>query len=244
MPVTSTSRLLLWLMPPPLGAIASLALKLQRALWRTRPGLVERLSDFVPIGIASIVIQLAVFMLRRQTGMDTLWATFIAVQASVLSNFAGHRLFTWRGRFAGWTTMRSVVWFVPLLLIFVLTTPILWMKTIGITSLRTEFGVPPVVSRVMFEEVGAVANYLSAATISFGLVAKVLGRITPDLSPTPVSWPPRSRGEPAPAGPAIRRSGWSANGDERSVAACLAAQFAGVSMIRSQTWVDVPSRWR
>jgi len=63
MPVTITSRLLHWLMPTPLGAFARSALKLQAALWRTRPGLVERLSDFVPIGVASTAIQIALFML-------------------------------------------------------------------------------------------------------------------------------------------------------------------------------------
>jgi len=74
----------------------------------------KRLLKFNLVGALGTVVQLgALVLLKSGLHINYLWATALAVELSVLHNFAWHERYTWSDRFRnGWRTrLRSVAAF-------------------------------------------------------------------------------------------------------------------------------------
>lgn len=162
---------------PILGIPARLMLYIQELLWRKKPKLTERLSNFLPIGGVSTVIQAVTLFVLVTNGMTILPATIIAVQASVFFNFTANRLITWNERFVLFTRRQSIGWFLPLFIVFDLTTPSVLLKIVGLTSLEHFLGIPLLLLWILLEGIGTVLNYLGADHISFGVMTYIMRRI-------------------------------------------------------------------
>ena len=170
-----TSRILIWLSAIPiLGIFAELLLHLQHILWRKKPRFIQRLSDFLPIGGLSTLLQAVTLFVLLKEGEPVIVATIVAVEMSALFNFTANRFITWKERFDGLSRRQSIVWFLPLFVVFNLTTPTVFIKIIGLNSLQYFLGIPILASWLLFEVMGTVLNYIGADKISFGTIAYVI----------------------------------------------------------------------
>lgn len=177
MPSTLTSRILESLSRiPVIGILFKLLLRAQYRLWAWKPGLVERLSDFLPIGAASTIVQATILFGMKARGTSTIQATALAVGVSVFVNYVANRQITWKERFSRLSFTQNVMWFLPLFLVFVAFTPTVFMKTAGIPYLES-LGLPVSRAWLIFEGLGVVANFLGADRLSFGLVVRLIERI-------------------------------------------------------------------
>lgn len=185
LPANVTSRLLMLAIPTRAGPIAAMLLRLQHALWRRRPHIVERLSNFLPIGGVCAAVQIVLLLLFVQGGIPVFIATALAVELSVLLNFVGNRFITWGDRFSHLTLRQNVALFLPLFVTFNLTTPTVWMKIVGIASLTEFLGVPVLICWLAAEALGVIANYLGSDKLAFGAMAHVTRHVArPQLHPT------------------------------------------------------------
>jgi len=178
MPENLIGRILQLFLATPLRHPARFFLSLQFWLWRRKPGLVERLSNFLPIDGIGSVVQIILLAGLIWAGTHTFFATVVALGAGALVSFVGNRFVTWQDRFALLTRRQQIAWFMPLFLIFTASIPTLWMKLIGINSLEYFLGVHVFVSWLVLTLVGIVANYLGADIIAFGVIAKTINAIS------------------------------------------------------------------
>lgn len=177
MPENLSGQILQMFLGTPLNHPVRFFLFLQFWLWRRKPSLTERLSNFLPIAGTGSVVQILLLVGLIHAGTHTFLATVLALGAGAFVSFVGNWFITWQDRFVLLTRRQQMVWFMPLLLIFSISTPTIWMKLFGINSLEYFFGVHVLVSWFVFTAMGAVANYLGADVIAFGVIPKIINRI-------------------------------------------------------------------
>jgi putative flippase GtrA len=146
-------------------------------LWSLRPELVQKLSNFLPIGLFCTVTQASLLFTLKHEGVSTAIATVAAITASIFINYLANQRITWRDRFYLLSRRQYMLWFVPLFFIFIVFTPTIYLKTIGIVALERRYSVPILLSWPVFELVGVAANFIGADKISFGAVIRCLQHI-------------------------------------------------------------------
>ncbi len=154
-----------------------LALRLQYNCWLKYPDLTIRLSNFFFIGGVSTAVQAGLLFGLIHYGVETFEATAIAVILAAFLNFVGNKEVTWKDRFATMTKKQQIVWYIPLYLLFMATTPTLYLKVVGIGTLHN-LGLPISISWIIVEIVGSILNFVGAEKISFGCVIWAIQRIS------------------------------------------------------------------
>ncbi len=134
---------------------------LRRAIW------------FGSVGALSAAVQLALLTILVNSGFTVPAATIVAVHTSALLNFSLNYSVTWRDRFSHLSRPERRAWFLPLYIVFVLTTPTLWLKILGISLLGDRIGGSLVFSWMITEALGAALNFIGADRISFGAMSRV-----------------------------------------------------------------------
>ncbi len=173
-PSNLTTRIILPLTNTPLAFLASAVLAGQYWLYQKKPGLVLRLSSFLPIGGASTVIQFTLLTFLKSRGVETFTAIAIAVELSLLCNFCLNWRFTWQDRFAHHTSRQKLMAFLPLFIAFNLTTPSVPLKIMGVGGLEHALHMPILLAWFLMEAICTVLNYIGADKLSFGFTAKIL----------------------------------------------------------------------
>jgi putative flippase GtrA len=176
-PENLIGKILKLFLATPLKHSARLCLAFQYRLWRRKPRLVERLSNFLPIDGTGSAVQVIVLTALVWAETNTFLATIVALEVGSVIAFVGNRFVIWQDRFTLLTRRQRFVWFMPLLLIFSASTLTLRMKLLGINSLEYFLGVHVLLSWSVLTVVGAVANYLGADLIAFGAIAKTINKI-------------------------------------------------------------------
>lgn len=158
---------------PFIGKVISLVLavhyRLLRLRWKEKPLYTERFSDFLLIGGISTSLQF-VLLLELSRRVDIFYATGAAVIGSAFLNFFCNFFYTWRDRFDDLSRREKAVCYMPLFIVFLLTTPTLYLKIFGIGELE-KFGVPLIVSFAITEVIGVIANFIIADKFLFGAMA-------------------------------------------------------------------------
>lgn len=172
-PNITTSFLRHGLSVPIVSILASWGLLLQERIWRRYPEITVRLSNFLPIGGFCSLLQVLFLASLEMKGVDTLIATAIAVFFGTFTNYVLNRAITWRDRFNTMTKMEKWVSFLPLYLVFALTTFMNLVKIVGVPVLE-HIGLPATVALVMLEIIGAIANFIGADKITFGITTKAI----------------------------------------------------------------------
>lgn len=178
MPTNLTSKFLALFLSTPFEGLARFGILLLEKSWRRWPDLTLKLSDFVPIGGVTNILQGVIFLLLLFGGSGVFTATFVSVLLSALFNFVANRLVTWRHEFVGLSRKQNALWFTPLFLAFYVSTPTVIMKNVGINSFDFFFGLHPFVAWVIFSGVGLFANFLGADLISFGVITRIIRWVT------------------------------------------------------------------
>ena len=162
---------------PILGWLVDWILTLQYICWQKYPDLTIRLSNFLIIGGVSTLIQAGLLFSLNYCGVETFEATTIAVTLAAFVNYVGNREFTWKDRFSTLTRTQQIIWYIPLYLLFMATTPTLYLKVVGIGTLH-KFGIPILVCWIIFETIGSILNFVGAEKISFGCIIWAIRRIS------------------------------------------------------------------
>ena len=147
---------------PFLGGAAKIAIASQDWLWIHKPTLVFRLSNFLPIGALSSVVQLVLLRSLLSAGVANETAIIISLQASVVPNFIANMLITWNDQIEELSTRQRLLWFVPLLLAFCALTPTIWLKLIGAPIAARWLSISPFAIVMTFELISVMVNYCSA----------------------------------------------------------------------------------
>lgn len=157
-----------------------------RTLWLARPAL------FLTIGLLSALVQGLLLLLGSRAGLPLLATTTGAVLLSALLNFLLNWTITWGDRFATLTSRQRRIWCFPLFGVFVLTSPTIWFKIIGLNVIHDRFGGSLLVTWIVTESLGAVLNFIIADRISFGAMARVAIRVSAPAAATPTTarWRP------------------------------------------------------
>lgn len=187
MPTNLTTKFLTLFLSTPLERIARFCLLLLEKSWRRWPNLTLKLSDFIPIGGVTNILQGIIFLLLLFGGSGVFAATFVSVLLSALFNFVSNRFVTWRHEFVGLSRRQNALWFTPLFVAFYISTPTVILKNVGINSFDFFFGLHPFVAWIIFSGVGLFANFFGADLISFGVITRIIRWVTLDDSPATIS---------------------------------------------------------
>lgn len=147
---------------PLLGGAAKIAIASQDWLWVRKPALVLRLSNFLPIGALSSVVQLVLLRSLLSAGVAAETAIIISIQASVVLNFIANMLITWNDQIEELSTRQRLFWSVPLLLAFQAFTPTIWLKLIGAPIAARWLSISPFAIVATFELISIMVNYYVA----------------------------------------------------------------------------------
>jgi len=178
LPSNLTTRILTLFLPTPGRRIAQFIILLQEKIWRRWPNLTLKLSDFIPIGGVTNILQGTLFILLLSIEVEVFVAISISVLLSALFNFVANRKFTWRHEFISLTRKHNALWFIPLFIIFCVFTPTVPLKIAGISSFDFFYHISPEISWFIFSGIGLIANFFGAELISFGIITRIIRRIT------------------------------------------------------------------
>lgn len=156
---------------PFVGFFARTGLWLQAQAWRWRPELTEKLSDFLPIGGACMIAQLAIMFWCRKWGVEENRANILSTEIAVYMSFQLNRAITWKDRIPPirrwWTTAAHFAIYNALL-------PMPWIMILGFGGLNALIGWPWWITWLVTQLVVVTVNFVGADRLSFGHVVRRL----------------------------------------------------------------------
>jgi putative flippase GtrA len=159
---------------PLLGLLATAMLRVQQQCWRYHPDLVERVSDFLPIGGVCTLFQACLLFLLKQEGASTIAATTVAVELSIVLSFILNKRITWKDRFQGFSPRTLFLWTPLVFLTFNALNPAVYTLIVGLNTLEKGLGIPFFFAWSISQLGTITVSFLGIDRVAFGLIPRLL----------------------------------------------------------------------